>query len=75
MEKISIVMVNILVKKKIIEETVHSIYQYGLQMALEIGCSFITSIIICCLWGKVIEGTIFWLFIRMCGIENRLKAA
>ena len=60
MEKLSIKMANLLVKKKYIEEKMYSIYQYGLQMALEIGCSFITSIIICCLWGKVIEGIIFF---------------
>ncbi len=60
MEKLSIRMANLLVRKKYIEEKMYSIYQYGLQMALEIGCSFITSIIICCIWGKIIEGIIFF---------------
>lgn len=38
----------------------YNIYQYGMQVALEIGLSFITSIVICCIWGKIAEGIIFF---------------
>ena len=60
MENLSIRLANLLLKKHCIEESMHSIYQYGLQMILEIGCSFITSIIICCLCGMIVEGIVFF---------------
>lgn len=60
MEKISIRVADILLKKEYIEHSKYSIYQYGIQMMLEVGCSFITSAIICCFWGKIIEGLIFF---------------
>lgn len=60
MEKLSIRLANLLLKKHCIEESMHSIYQYGLQMILEVGCSFITSIIICCLCGMIVEGIVFF---------------
>lgn len=60
MEKASIKIADILLKKQYIEESMYDVYQYGMQMALEIGLSFITSIVICCLWGKIIEGIIFF---------------
>lgn len=52
MKKISIRIADLLLRKHHIEESMYNIYQYGLQMTLEIGCSFITSIIVCCIWGK-----------------------
>lgn len=60
MEEISIKATDVLLKKNYIEESMYSIYQYGIQMALEIGCSFITSVIICFMWGKVMEGILFF---------------
>lgn len=60
MEKISNRIADLLLKKHYIEEAMFSIYQYGIQMTLEIGLSFVTSIVICCLWGKVLEGIIFF---------------
>ena len=60
MKKISIRIADLLLRKHHIEESMYNIYQYGLQMTLEIGCSFITSIIVCCIWGKVIEGILFF---------------
>lgn len=60
MEKISVRIAKLLLSKHFIEESMYSIYQYGMQMALEIGFSFITSMIICYIWGKVIEGIIFF---------------
>ncbi len=60
MEKVSIKIADILLKKHYIEESMYNVYQYGMQMALEIGFSFITSIVICCLWGKIVEGIIFF---------------
>ena len=42
-----------------IEEAMYSVYQYGIQMAFEVGCSFIMSIIICCACGQMIDGIIF----------------
>lgn len=38
----------------------YDIYQYGMQMALELGFSFITSVVLCCIWGKIVEGIIFF---------------
>lgn len=61
MEKLSIRITNLLLGKQLIEKSMYSIYQYGMQMALEIGFSFITSAIICYIWGKVVEGLIFFL--------------
>lgn len=46
MKKISIRIADLLLRKHHIEESMYNIYQYGLQMTLEIGCSFITSIIV-----------------------------
>lgn len=60
MKKISIRIADLLLRKHHIEESMYNIYQYGLQMTLEIGCSFITSIIVCYIWGKVIEGILFF---------------
>lgn len=60
MEELSIKIANLLLSKRFIEESQYSIYQYGMQMALEIGFSFITSTIICYIWGKVVEGIIFF---------------
>lgn len=60
MEELSIRITNLLLGKQFIEESQYSIYQYGMQMALEIGLSFITSAIICYIWGKVVEGFIFF---------------
>ena len=60
MEKLSIRIADLLLKKQYIEESMYNIYQYGMQMALEIGLSFITSIVICCIWGKIAEGIIFF---------------
>lgn len=66
MEKLSIKITNHLLSKQLIEESMYSIYQYGMQMALEIGLSLITSAIICLIWGKVVEGLIFFvIFIPM----------
>lgn len=60
MEKLSIRITNLLLVKHYIEESQYSIYQYGMQMALEVGLSFITSAIICYIWGKIVEGVIFF---------------
>ena len=60
MEKLSIRIADLLLEKQYIEESMYNIYQYGMQMALEIGLSFITSIVICCIWGKIAEGIIFF---------------
>lgn len=60
MEKLSIRIADLLLKKHYIEESMYNIYQYGMQMALEIGLSFITSVVICCIWGKIVEGIIFF---------------
>lgn len=60
MEKLSIRIADLLLKKQYIEESMYNIYQYGMQMTLEIGLSFITSIVICCIWGKIAEGIIFF---------------
>ena len=38
----------------------YNIYKYGMQMALEVGFSFITSVVICCLCDKIVEGIIFF---------------
>lgn len=61
MEELSIKITNLLLGKHYIDESMYSIYQYGMQMALEIGLSFMTSAIICYIWGKVVEGLIFFL--------------
>lgn len=60
MERLSIRIADLLLREQYISEERYSIYQYGMQVALEIGCSFISSILICCLWGKVVEGMIFF---------------
>lgn len=60
MEKLSIRITEFLLKKQYIEESMYNIYQYGMQMTLEMGFSFITSVFICCMWGKIIEGIIFF---------------
>lgn len=60
MEKISVRLTKLLLKKNYIKESDRHIYQYGIQMMLETGFSFITSVIICCLWGKIIEGILFF---------------
>ena len=60
MEKLSIRIADLLLEKQYIEESMYNIYQYGMQMALEIGLSFITSIFICCIWRKIAEGIIFF---------------
>lgn len=60
MEKLSIRIADLLLKKHYIVESMYNIYQYGMQMALEIGLSFITSVVICCIWGKIVEGIIFF---------------
>lgn len=52
MEQLSIKIANILLRNKYIEEAMYSVYQYGIQMAFEVGCSFIMSIIICCACGQ-----------------------
>lgn len=38
MKKISIRIADLLLRKHHIEESMYNIYQYGLQMTLEIGC-------------------------------------
>ena len=40
MEKLSIRIADLLLKKQCIEESMYNIYQYGMQMTLEIGLSF-----------------------------------
>lgn len=60
MEQLSIKIANILLRNKYIEEAMYSVYQYGIQMAFEVGCSFIMSIIICCACGQMIDGIIFF---------------
>lgn len=60
MEKVSIKIADILLRKHYIEKPMYNIYRYGMQMVLEIGVSFITSIVICCLCKKVVEGIIFF---------------
>ena len=60
MERLSIKIVDILLKKHYIEKSMYNIYKYGMQMTLEVGLSFITSVVICCLCGKVVEGVIFF---------------
>lgn len=60
MEKLSIKVADHLLKNRYIEESMYNVYQYGMQMALEIGLSFFTSVVICCIWGKVAEGIIFF---------------
>ena len=60
MEKLAIKIADLLLKKKYIEESMYNIYQYGMQIALEIGLSFLTSVVICCVWGKIMEGIIFF---------------
>lgn len=60
MERLSIKITNLLLGKQFIEESQYSIYQYGMQMALEISFSFITSAMICYIWGKMVEGIIFF---------------
>ena len=60
MEKLSIRIADLLLEKQYIEESMYNIYQYGMQMTLEIGLSFITSIVICCIWRKIAEGIIFF---------------
>ena len=64
MEKLSIRIADLLLEKQYIEESMYNIYQYGMQMALEIGLSFITSIVICCIWRKIAEGIIFFAIFR-----------
>lgn len=59
-EQKSIKIANILLRNKYIEEAMYSVYQYGIQMAFEVGCSFIMSIIICCACGQMIDGIIFF---------------
>lgn len=66
MKKLSIKIVDFLLKNQYIEKSMYNIYQYGMQVTLEIGLSFITSILICFLWGKIAEGIIFFaLFIPL----------
>lgn len=60
MERLSVKIVDILLKKHYIEESMYNIYKYGMQMTLEVGFSFITSVVICCLCDKVAEGVIFF---------------
>lgn len=60
MEKLSIKVADLLLKNQYIEESMYNIYQYGMQMALEMGLSFVTSVAICCIWGRVAEGIIFF---------------
>lgn len=60
MEKISMKIADILFRNDYIEDSMYSIYQYGMQVALEIGCSIFVSIIISCLLGMPIEGFIFF---------------
>ena len=61
MENISKKLSDLLLENHYIEKSQYPIYQYGLQMAFEIGFSFISSIIICCICGKIIEGIIFFI--------------
>lgn len=60
MEKLAIKIADLLLKKKYIENSMYNIYQYGMQIALEIGLSFLASVVICCVWGKVMEGIVFF---------------
>ena len=60
MEKLSMKITDLLVKKNCIEQSMYSIYQYGTQMTLEIACSFLTSILICGMCGMLVEGLIFF---------------
>lgn len=60
MEKLSMKITDLLVRKNCIEQSMYSIYQYGTQMLLEIGCSFLTSILICGMCGMLVEGLIFF---------------
>lgn len=60
MEKLSIKIADLLLKRRYIEDSMYNIYQYGMQVALETGFSFITSAVICWIWGKIVEGIIFF---------------
>ncbi|MCM1090610.1 MAG: accessory gene regulator B family protein [Butyrivibrio sp.] len=60
MKNLSIKIADVLLKKQYIEAAMYPIYQYGVQMVLEIGFSMLTSLFLCCLWGKMIEGIIFF---------------
>ena len=46
MEQLSIKIANILLRNKYIEEAMYSVYQYGIQMAFEVGCSLCSLAIV-----------------------------
>lgn len=62
MEKIANRIAKILVREKLIEESMLEIYQYGLVRILELGGAVLTSLLICLVMGMLKEGIIFFAF-------------
>lgn len=62
MEKIAEKLAKLLLKEKLISESMLEIYQYGLVRMLEIGGAFLTSLVICFGMGMIKEGILFFAF-------------
>ncbi len=60
MKKLSEKITDYLYSQQVIPESMRSVYQYGMQMALEIGCSVIASIFIISLFHMYVEGLLFF---------------
>ncbi|MGN0426028.1 MAG: accessory gene regulator B family protein [Acetatifactor sp.] len=61
MERISEQIVWVLIEKGYVERESYEVYKYGLTMCVEIALSFLTTLSICLLFGRLIEGIIFFL--------------
>ncbi len=62
MEKIANRIARILVREKIIDDSMLEIYQYGLVRMMELGAAVFTSFLICLGLGMIREGILFFLF-------------
>ena len=61
MRELSIKIMNAIFEDNGLDKSMYSVYQYGIQMALEIGCSFVTSVLICYIYRMLVEGFVFFL--------------